>query len=200
MARQFNGTTDLITVSAAHLTNAGIAFSISAWIKKAARVSDEIYGEGNSGAAGPFFQVQLDGTTGTHLNVTARSATTGSSDSVLGTIVCVDSTWHHIAVTQNGSNLIKLYVDGVADTSGSRTSLSNTAGQTLNTASIGVLIRNTNANFYVGGIGETASWDRELTATEVKLLSGGHPAAELGPVHYWPLWGVDSPEPDIGNG
>ncbi len=201
MARSLNGTSDLIAVDSAHLTNGATAFSISAWVKKSARANDQIYGEGNTGAAGPFMQFNFDATTGQHIEIAARSASSGSSDVMaIGTIVAADGTWHHVCVTQNASSLCKLYVDGVADSSGSRTALSNSNSQTFNTARIGVLTRNTNANFYSGTIAEVATWTRELTASEVKLLAAGHLASELGPAHYWPLWGADSPEPDIGNG
>ena len=62
-------------------------------------------------------------------------------------------------------------------------------------------------NFYggiVGSIAELAVWNAALSAGERGALSGGarsnrvHPEALVG---YWPLFGLQSPEPDLsGNG
>jgi hypothetical protein len=93
---------------------------------------------------------------------------------------------------------MQLYVDGAADSSGTRTALSNSNSQTFNTTNIGVLVRNTTSNFYSGTISEVATWTRTLSQGEVTSLASGLPASHLAPAHYWPLWGVDSPEPDIG--
>jgi len=89
MARAFNGTTATVAVDAAHLTQPGIAFSIAAWIKTAA-ANGEVYGEGNSGAAGPFFQVTTDGT-GQVILVAARTASSGGADTLTGAAVVGNS-------------------------------------------------------------------------------------------------------------
>ena len=198
MARSLNGTSDKIAANAAHLTNAGVAFTIAGWIKKSARANDALYGEGSTGAAGPFAELHLDGTTGQHIEFAARSGASGSADTITGTLTAADGTWHHIAVTQDSSNNIALFVDGTADTTGARTALSNTPGQVFNTATLGAVVRNTTSSFFSGTMAHVATWSRQLSAAEIKTLAAGVPPSLLGPDHYWPLWGTDSPEPDIG--
>ncbi len=202
MARQFNGTTDKIDADSAALNLSGQqAFSISFWAKATIAQANALnpFSNANSGAAGPFFQLQGDASG--KLFVTARSATSGGADTTTSTATFFDNTWHHVVVTQpSGSSTLSIYIDGVLDHTFARTALSNNTTQTFNTLSFGYLHRNTSAQFFAGALAEVASWTRTLTAVEVALLGAGASAAELGPVHYWPLWGADSPEPDIGNG
>jgi hypothetical protein len=91
---------------------------------------------------------------------------------------------------------MKSYIDGGADF----THADGTMGTALTALGMGVLRRSSNSNFYNGTLSEVANWGRVLSATEVKSLADGLPASHLGPSHYWPLWGRDSPEPDIGTG
>ncbi len=202
MARKFNGTTDKIDADAAVLNVSGQqAFSVSFWVNASIAQSSVLdpWAVGASGAAGPFWQAQGDASG--KITFSGRSATSGGTDSTTSTATVFDSTWHHVCITQpSGSNVVSIYINGVLDHTFTRTSLSNGASQVFNTLSFGYLHRNTSSNFYAGNLADVAHWTRTLSAAEVALLGGGHPAAELGPDHYWPLWGVDSPEPDIGNG
>lgn len=196
MPRLFNGTTEFVAANAAHVTNGGVAFTISQWVNGAAQSLKNTYGEGNSAAAGPFFQIQA---TSGFVIMSARDTASGGSDQISGSHTAFDSTWHHICLTQTTGNLISQFVDGVADGSITRTTLSNAAGQTFNTTSIGTIVRNTNNSLFAGRIAHTALWKRTLSLPEIKSLAAGLSPSLLSPDHYWPLWGTDSPEPNLGN-
>lgn len=195
MARSFNGTSDYIAADAAHITNAGVEFSIAFWVNAALVNGQELYGEGNSGAAGPFFQIQCNSTG--RIVISVRSGTGGASDQGTTSAVVFNSVWRHVCVTQNAANGLGIYIDGSLDKGFGRTALSNAAGQTFNTATWGALRRNTTAGFYGGLLAHGATWSRVLSAQEVAALANGQLPPALGPAHYWPLWGVDSPEPDL---
>lgn len=201
MPRSFNGTSDLIHVDSAHLTNGATAFSIAGWVKSAATAFAMIYAETEPPSAGPLFFFSLSGssphTTGAQLEIEARSLSTGGVDEFQNTATVADSTWHHVAVTQNASSLMTLYADGIADGTKTRTSLSNFNSQSFRAATIGAQTRSSTTNFFPGLVAHLASWTRQLSAREVLSLASGLLPPALGPAHYWPLWGVDSPEPDL---
>ncbi len=196
MARQFNGTTDLITVDAARLFAQNVAFSQAAWVKAAAVIGMAIYAEAATASINNVY-LMASGASGASK---ARIFIKGSTGTTLldfdTTAVAFDSTWHHLCFTQDASRNYVLYVDGVSDHSGTWTS----GTVTPTDAVIGALKRTTTANFYTGSAAEVATWSRQLSAGEAALLASGEPASMLSPNHYWPLWGVDSPEPDIGTG
>jgi hypothetical protein len=201
MGRSFNGTSDRIAVNAAHVTNGQNAFTIAMWVSAsiAQASSKDPYGEGFTGNTGPFFQIQGDASG--HAVISARSGITGSSDQITGTVAVFDATWHHLCVSQNAaaSATFKLFIDAIADGTKTRTSLSNQGNQGFDTTTLGALVRNTIATFYGGKLAHVALWKRELSVGEIKSLAAGMLPSELAPAHYWPLWGTDSPEPDIGD-
>ncbi len=198
MARQFNGTSDLITADAAHIFGNAVAFSQSAWVKAAASVDRTIYAEAATASINNVYLMATDTSpaTGTTCRIFIKSSAGTTLLDVHSTAVVFDSTWHHCCFTQDASRVYALYVDGVLDKSGTWTSGTVTPTDCL----IGALKRTTTTNFFSGAIGDVATWARQLSAAEAALLAAGVPASELGPTHYWPLWGTDSPEPDIGNG
>ena len=201
MARKFNSTTDSIAANAAAPNLSGQqAFSIALWVNASIAQSSALnpLSVANSGAAGPFFQFQ--GTAGGKFLITARSSTSGGTDSTTSTATTFDSTWHHIGVTQpSGSSMLTIYVDGVSDHTFNRTSLSNNATQTFNSLTFGALQRTGSPAQLYGGIdAEIAIWSRTLAATEMSSLFAGVSPLLLGANHFWPLFGADSPEPDLG--
>jgi len=87
-------------------------------------------------------------------------------------VVAYDSAWHHICFTYDGNNTLKLYVDGVEDTSvtkttdGAMTTLHNSTSDFALGASNG-----TNPTSYAtASLDEVAIWDAALTATQVSQL------------------------------
>lgn len=196
MARSFNGTSDMIVVDGAHLFSTGVASSFAFWINAAAQVGRCIYSEGNSSVSTQQFSIDTQsvspGNTCRFLIVTGGSVKVDNT----GSAVICDSTWHHVAITLNTSRNWVRYVDGATD--GSGTYSIATAG--FNVAAMGVLRRNTNTLFFAGSLAHMANWTRTLSATEAATLAAGLSPSHLGPDHYWPLFGVDSPELDLGNG
>lgn len=195
MPRSFNGTSDLITADGARVTDGGAPFTIAMWLKAAGTASGDVYSEANTGAAGPFFQIAA---ASGKANFSMRSATGGAADaSANSTATVFDSTSHHLALTQTTGNLMSLYIDAAADVTFTRTGNSNATSQPLTSVTFGALRRNTTSAFHAGVIAHLATWNRILAVQEVKSLAAGLLPSHLAPTHYWPLWGADSPEPDI---
>lgn len=201
MPRSFNGTSDLIHADAAHLTNGATAFSVAGWIKSTAKAFAMIYSETNPTNTGPLFFFSLSGsapnTTGLKLEIEARSGGSGGVDEFQNTVTVADSTWRHVAVTQSAAGLMTLYALGAADGTLTRTALSNSNTQTFSAVIIGADRLNVTTNFFPGLIAHLGTWTRQLVATEVASLAAGMLPPGLGCAHYWPLWGQDSPEPDV---
>lgn len=195
MARNFNGTSALIRADGAQVFQSSAACSFSLWVRGFSGTSNVIYGEANTGSNNNNIRIQTDPTTGVAVEFVVH--TTLNTLALVGSATAFAAgVWHHVLVTQTTGRVATIYVDGVQDAQG-------TAGtstfSTTNTA-IGALFRSTAAFFYGGDIAEVANWPRTLSAEEAVALASGLPASYLGPSHYWPLWGADSPEPDIGNG
>jgi len=202
MSRLFNGTSDFISADAAAGFSEQLPYSIAMWVNKPAAATRNVYTESSSSSGNPYFQ--LLNSTGGRLTVLIRKNTgTGNQVGVNTTNdaagTCFDSTWHHICYTQDGAATCAwaVYIDGLLNISGSYTS----GATTLNQIRIGCL-QTTGAatQFYNGSLEDLGIFHRQLSAKEVLALASGLPASFLGPTHYWPIWGVDSSEPDLGNG
>lgn len=202
MPRSFNGTSDVIHLSAACVTNGGVACTIAGWIKTTPAAFKMLYSESNPTNTRPLFFFSLSGssphTTGHQLEIEVAS---GSSVDVFQSSVDIaTSTWRHVAFRQDASNNMELWADGAVDGTKTRTSFSNSTGQTLTQAFLGASRLSTLGNTYPGTLAHWATWTRHLSDAEMKALANGLLPSHLGPTHYWPLWGVDSPEADIGTG
>lgn len=204
MCRSFNGTNQDIGMNTAAINASGNqALTIACWIRGSAAgaANGSFWAQANSAAAGPYFAALGDpGGSSGKWEMNMRSATSGSGDQPLSNNIVLDSSWHHICCSQpSGSAVISMYTDGLLDRTFSRTFSSSTS-QTFNTLHVGKTQRNTDSNFLNGSVAELAIWTRTLSAKEIAALGKGLPPSFLAPLHYWPLWGVDSPEPDLGSG
>jgi hypothetical protein len=102
------------------------------------------------------------------------------------------STWYHLAATADGSSLI-VYRNGTSTSASNNLSpiLSNVELASVNNAGSRV-------NYVNAYVAESAAWNVVLTASEIKALASGilphciRPASLQG---YWPLWGLQTPEP-----
>lgn len=198
MARHFNGTSDFIAVDAARLWSPTTAFSFVGWINGGTQQNKKFYCEGLSSTPNGVLNIcSQNGSPNNKL----RGVIIGSGGAtrllIISSAVVLDSTWHHIAYTQDASLHAALYVDGAADTTGTITTDSFAAS---NRVSLGVERTSTNSNFFSGDMGHAATWSRQLAALEIKAMAAGIPPSKFAANHYWPLWGADSPEPDIGIG
>lgn len=200
MARSFNGTSDRIRADGAHLFGgAGAAYSVSLWLKVPALASSGstdfvIYSEANTGSTNNLFALMsLAATSLTDVRLFIKNSAQTAVDNVSGT--AFDNTWHQIGYAQNASGSFARYLDGVSTNTGSYAGIATT-----NDVCFGALVRTTTTNFFPGALAHVATWNRQLAAQEMASLGAGLLPSHLGPNHYWPLWGVDSPEPDIGTG
>lgn len=192
MARSFNGTSDLIAANAAHLY-ANSNYSAAFWAFGNANGGSipTVFSEANTGNNNNRFS--LDDSSG-KLRVFINNSSGTTLLSATGTATAFASAWHHICFTQDGSTNYKTYIDGAVDLSGTVT-----AGTVSpNDLTIGALHRSATGQFYQGTICHVAIWSRTLSAGEALGLGNGLSPLLYGANHYWPLFGVDSPEPDLG--
>jgi hypothetical protein len=187
VARAFNGTSDLIAVSTLAMAASTNLVTLAAWIK-------------TTGATGAIICSDTGTTRFAQFNVasgklqlvlfqsgTARIWTSGASVN--------DGIWHHVVGVYDGTTGF-LYIDGVLDTS---TALPATNVNTGLNWRIGAQLPGVTQHFFAGSIAHPIIVSRALTAGEVKSVATGLLPSHLAPDHYWPLWGTDSPEPDVGN-
>jgi hypothetical protein len=196
MARDFNGSSDYITVTDAASLDSTSALTVSVW----AWADTNIGGTGNREivrkngnyilrqqyVVGPntarLWFIWWDGTNLKY--VEAATPTTGA--------------WHHIVGIASGNDASKIYIDGV-DSAGASASLG--AGSRVLTNNV-ILGSEVGGGYWDGGIAEVAIDDAAWTADQVQTVYRKGPFAlglELGA--YLPIFGAASPEPDwSGNG
>lgn len=189
MARTFNGTTDKIDFTLG-LT---LPVTISAWIKTTSAALGEIIDCDTGASGGRNYQFRT--TAAGKLEAVFFSG--ASPFTATGATTINGGAWHHVAAVCPSSGVFTLYVDGVSDATSASHAWSTQAGTV---SSIGS--HNHGAStFFAGQIAEVALWfGTALSVSQLLALAGGLPADVLNPTHYWPLWGIDSPEPDIGSG
>jgi hypothetical protein len=187
MARSFNGTSDYINVGSITL-GAATPFSVACWFNINALPTGsnlvnmwainttgntfDFYGNGGS----PLIRFINGGTQ-------ANASTSG---------LITPGNWYHGACTYSNPNLT-IYINGV--------SAATAAGGGLCSGTFYFGTVDTTQRFFPGAMAEFAAWNTiALTATEVLALARGvrpnviRPASLVG---FWPLFGNQSPEPDL---
>ena len=135
-------------------------------------------------------------TNGTTLGIAYASQNGGSQTAVSATTNYALNSWHHAAYTST-SALGTIYLDGggkntVVPVGGAGSFPGTTTPVTGGAAQL---------RFFDGRIAEFAMWTAVLTDAEILALAKGIPPSQIrrnSLVLYWPLWGVSSPEPDLG--
>jgi hypothetical protein len=181
-AMVFNGTTYLTnlhgsdgSVTGLPTYRVGASYTISMWVKGAAQTAKYLYAEGNSANTGPLFILQTGnvGANNTKLDVIIRNDP-GSVflNHIVSTTPVFNNIWHHI-VWVDDKGTVKLYIDGVVDAA--NFSYVPSGGITLNTTSLGSLVRTTisTGNVFNGQMDEVAVWERALSAAEVSQVKTG---------------------------
>jgi hypothetical protein len=180
----FDGTDDYVALPASSSFISGSAGTISAWVK-----SEATY---NAGAR--IMTIHKGATAGSGFNIVIDSdkwssyTHNGSSGAYLDSGVSVDTNWHLITATNDGTTHT-IYVDGIAKNT---QALATTAG------SFPAAIGSYEGTSYMwkGLISDALVYDRALSATEVANLYLGADIAS--PVGHWPL---DNGPGDVsGNG
>lgn len=194
MARLFNGTSGDGIADDAHVAVNSAGWTVAVWVKGAAQAAKGVYTEGNSGNSTPFVIIGSDSTSTSKMQFRVRANLSTQNATLVTTATVFDSTWHHFVARQTAANALATWVDGTADTSGSW----GPGAQTLNRVTIAATRTSGAAgSFFSGSIAHVASWKRALATQEIALLAAGVLPPHLAPDHYWPLWGADSPEPDL---
>lgn len=201
MARTFNGTSDKIAVNGAGVGPNWFSdsYALSVWVKGGSGHGNTgVYSEGVTTNNNAFWWIGPDSTTTTVMRWTG--GTSGGTPSGIKTTATVfDSTWHNYVLSVT-ANTYWIYVDGTLDSTANIGATFGGMG-TPTRATIGALGRSSYTSFFNGSIEEFAIWTgSNLSAAAAKAISNGLPASLLAPTHYWPVWGQDSPEPDIGTG
>lgn len=172
----YNGSSQYTTVTGANIWRT-TGYSVEFWCKGAAQSDARIWAEGNSTNATPIFSLGTGATTTSKLRCFLRTDATGSPLNSESTAVCFDNLPHHIVFTDN-NGVWQLYVDGVADISGSYTP----ATTSINRASIAALLRASASNWFAGTVDEVAIYTTILNQARVTAHFDASSAPDvLGP-------------------
>jgi len=128
-------------------------FTVSAWVRNLGNGGTYV----SKGTAYDF-KLNTSGNVEVYTNGTLRATSTETIN---------DAIWHHIAITNNGSNLL-IYIDGVLDT----TSASVSPSATTDKFAIGVVYttKNNISTPFHGDIDEIRIWDTVLTQAQIQYI------------------------------
>lgn len=168
--------------------------TVAAWVKLASYAANSgttrpVAGQWDSGGKAEMLFVNFNGKVGYEVNVPPIFSKSGA------TTLPLDE-WHHVAGTYDGN--IRVYLDGVLDgTVFASTFTVDTSGGTwrIGYSSAGPWV-------WDGEIQDAALWSRPLSAAEIASLAGGVSPSRItnGLLSHVPVWGQESPEPDLRRG
>ena len=170
---QLNGSNGMVVVSdSAQLDVAPAAFSVAAWVKRAANGAyHAIYDSGTETNKWWFFIGANNKIGFARRDVAPEFYSTGA---------ITDSQWHHVAVVKNnaGAGNLTFYLDGVASGVVTVTNVLTPSG----TKRIGALLTVTQAlaALFNGNLDEVRLYNRALSAAEVGRLAAGRGCARDG--------------------
>ena len=202
MARNFNGSSDLISISGGFAANAN-AVTFTAWFNTSSATSFiDILSNSSSGDSSNTFsllQVNSGGVGAVAFNWRDPSgvnavASTGSTAN--------NGAWHHATGVQTSLSNRVVYLDGIAGTADT-TTVAPMAGA-IDTTRIGCVTRaGASVGFFPGSIADAACWNAALSQAEIRALVNGarpraiRPGSLLG---WWPLDGYRHPALDLSFG
>ncbi|UCE48260.1 MAG: LamG domain-containing protein, partial [Phycisphaerales bacterium] len=170
-ALAFDGLDDIVVVtqnSGLPIYNNGTdnAYSVAMWVKGGPQNDMRVFSEGSTTNNNPLFNLgtQNAGATG-QFDVYIRPVGMGHTYSVAEPF---DDTWHHIVwVDENGA--ARLYIDGRLD--GGDFNYTR-ATLTLDTTTIGGILRAAPSHFFTGQIDDVHIYNRALSHAEIAGLAG----------------------------
>lgn len=201
MPRSFNGTSDRITIGDV-IDLAGLTtFTVFAWVfPTSVTVGQRIISKWN-GAAGDQYLFAM--TSAGLIEVVAHDAS-GHQPLRDSSVAVSVNQWSAVAASMNGAAAanMSLYINGVASNgAASGSALVGGIQDTTQPLAIGDDAGAGATAPFHGLICHAAIWNVALTASEIAGLGGGALPTHVRPGSlqgYWPLWGVDSPEPQPG--
>ena len=165
-----SGGATTIDISNASSVIQGGAWSVGAWVHStdSSGTNQAIISSG-SGSSNEML-LSYNGSTG---EFRGTSRATSSTNEVVSTSGLGVDQWHHVALTFDGTNSLKLYINGALDSSGTGEVLTSTG---VSNFRIGNSAHGT--GFLAGFIDQVFMFDRELTAAEIaniyntKIITG----------------------------
>jgi hypothetical protein len=208
MARSFNGTSDYITIGNIASLNVTGAMSISAWVYLAAGFTGSgfksVHGKwaasGNrsyllsmGGSSGSFngavFFADGGGTTYSIVSTQPQSFFVGSWNHIMGTI------------TPGLTGTMNLYVNGAFNGT-----LGITKTALLSNTQANEIGNDTAGDYWNGNLAECAIWNGDLSSNLNAIAALGkvggcraYKVTDYALLGYWPLFGYQSPEPDMSS-
>lgn len=186
MARSFNGSTDQINVSANLITGTP-PFSLFAWALPASTSAGSHNIFGMSATTSYGVQLRRDAATWNLFVLDGGNVQATYASGV------VAGQWTPVGAVWDGTN-INLYVGGVLRQAVACTGITSTGA-----FNVWGSLHTTNQP-WDGSLAEGAIWHAALTAAEMAALALGRLPRSIRPqslVHYLPMWGLSSPEPDL---
>jgi hypothetical protein len=145
-------------------------FSVSMWVRGPVQTDRRVFSEGATANNQPLFNIGTHNTgANAFLDSYIRTDTGATANHQYGTLPAFDDQWRHITYVQRevgGVRTAMMYVDGVEDTIVPQP----VTPLTLNTTSLGAILRSGFSAHYTGLIDEVAIWERALSPAEVALL------------------------------
>ncbi len=183
------------------------ALSLSMWVNVTGTgLSDlRIFSEGNTANNNPLFNL---GTANTgndgSLDIFFRQSPWTDVNHIRSVGQPLDGTWHHVAFVQQADGTRTLFIDGVRDAL--EIPAKPEGAWSLNTTTIGGILRANPTHWLTGMVDEVALWKRALSDAEVtQVFSEGldsvFPPLTKAMVAYWPLDEVfGTKTPDLASG
>jgi len=203
MARNFNGTSDVIDIGTPAPLNisANSQIAVSVWMNPTAQPSSgsdaDISGKGFDGTT-TSYEMKISGSGAGNL-IFFGSFSGGGHGAGSGGLATTNGVWTHLYGDYDGATW-HLYVNGILQ--GSSTDAIGPQNNTMR-SSIGALWLNGSfGNWFNGRVAHRCEWNQALTAPEVKQLALGRSPLTIRPgriLGYWPLsMGYGQPAIDRG--
>jgi hypothetical protein len=165
-ALSFNGSSAYVDCGNGTYLNPANAITVSAWIYCTAVTTSfaTIVNKDTSGGAQIQYTLRFSSTTG---KVMFRAGDAGAA-SLVGATILSNNTWYHVAGTYdvNNGNAQAIYLNGVADNSGT-----STGSMTPRASTLAIGRRNTDGLYFPGLIDDVrVYYERALSAAEVRQL------------------------------
>jgi hypothetical protein len=199
MARNFNGSSDLISISGGFAANAN-ALTFSVWFNTTSATNFiDLFSNSSSGDPNNTFSLlQINGGgTGT-ITFAWRDPTAANAIASSGS-TANNGAWHHGAGVQVGLSNRVAYLDGIVGTADTTTVAS--MANAIDTTRIGCLTRGgSSAGFFPGSIADVACWNVALSQAEIAALANAARPGTIRPRSlqgWWPLGGYGHPALDL---